>query len=181
MTNDNVFQSNEIKSGLANVGSGRKKETPANSNNDVVTKSDFLEAIKLIVANNTSITKEAIESNSKSIKELTSANVVSIKIDGKMQNKVRRQQEFISSIRNDFERGTNIVTLSIPRLYAEYQPSFTVCINGCSIKLPADGKPRRVHKSYAAIVLKRLEHLDRKIEAMNESLKDNNYGVVQMV
>lgn len=179
MTNDNVVQSEELKSGLAQVGVSRKKEAPAQ--NEPVTKSEFLEAFKMLMNANATTTKEIIEANTNSIREITSANVATIKIDEKMQTKIKRQQDFISTIRNDFSKGENIVTLVIPKLYAEYQPSFTVCINGCSIKLPADGKPRQVHKAYAAIVMKRLAHLDQKIEAMNESLRDQNYGIVQMV
>lgn len=104
--------------------------------------------------------------------EITNASVAAIEINRKVQEKARNQINFQRKIIDDLNNKRNCKMYSIPLIYKEYQPSFTVSINGCTIKVPADGQPRLLHNRYIDIIEQRLRHLDQKINAMNNSGRD---------
>ena len=99
--------------------------------------------------------------------EQANANVISVAINKKVMDKSLKQIEFQNKIIADLNQKKNCKMYAIPKIYAEYQPSFTVSINGCTIKVPADGVPRLVHNRYIDIIEQRLRHLDDKISNMN--------------
>ena len=101
--------------------------------------------------------------------EQANANVISVAINKKVMDKSMKQIEFQKKIIADLNRKENCRMYAVPKIYAEYQPSFTVSINGCTIKVPADGQPRLIHNRYIDIIEQRLRHLDNKISNMNSS------------
>lgn len=89
-----------------------------------------------------------------------------IQINKKVQDKATRQLEFQRRITADLQNKKNCRMYAIPKIYKEYQPSFTVSINGCTIHVPSDGVPRLIHNRYIDIIEQRLRHIDEKISAM---------------
>lgn len=110
-----------------------------------------------------------------------SATVAGIKLNDAVNKRAERMRNFAAHIRNEVARGINTEVIVIPKIYFEYQPSFTVAINGCTIKIPADGKPYTIHSSFAAIIKNRMKRLDDKIAEMNEAKRNNSYGVAQII
>lgn len=98
--------------------------------------------------------------------EMRNSSVVSVAINKKVMDKSLKQIEFQKKIIADLNQKKNCKMYAIPKIYAEYQPSFTVSINGCTIKVPADGKARLIHNRYIDIIEQRLRHLDYKISNM---------------
>lgn len=115
------------------------------------------------------LTKAIIESNKANqthqVNEEGASNVA-LQINRKINEKSANQRNYAARIASDMQKGINCETIVVPRIYAEYQPSFVVSINGCTIKVPADGKPRVVHKDYAVILRRRINALDKKINFM---------------
>lgn len=100
--------------------------------------------------------------------EAAHANVVSVAINKKVMEKSVKQIEFQKKIIADLNSRKNCKMYAIPRIYFEYQPSFVVSINGCTVKVPADGQPRLLHNLYIDIIERRLRRLDDKIANMNK-------------
>ena len=100
--------------------------------------------------------------------ETAHANVVSVAINKKVMEKSVKQIEFQKKIIADLNSRKNCKMYAIPRIYFEYQPSFVVSINGCTVKVPADGQPRLLHNLYIDIIERRLRRLDDKIANMNK-------------
>lgn len=94
------------------------------------------------------------------------ATSAALQINKKVQDKAAKQLAFQKRIVADLQANKNCRLYAIPKIYKEYQPSFTVSINGCTIKVPADGVPRKIHNRYIDIIEQRLRHLDEKIESM---------------
>lgn len=101
--------------------------------------------------------------------ERANANVISVSINKKVMDKSLKQIDFQKKIIADLNAGVNCKMYAIPKIYAEYQPSFVVSINGCTIKVPADGQPRLIHQRYIDIIEQRLRRLDDKISNMNKA------------
>lgn len=100
--------------------------------------------------------------------EAANANVVSVAINKKVMDKSLKQIEFQKKIISDLNQRKNCRMYAVPKIYKEYQPSFVVSINGCTIKVPADGQARLIHNRYIDIIEQRLRRLDDKIENMNK-------------
>lgn len=100
--------------------------------------------------------------------EAAHANVVSVAINKKVFEKSAKQLEFQKKIIADLNSRKNCKMYAIPKIYFEYQPSFVVSINGCTVKVPADGQPRLLHNLYIDIIERRLRRLDDKIANMNK-------------
>jgi hypothetical protein len=101
------------------------------------------------------------------------APAIALEIE-KKANKIREDQaKFAEKIIKDKE---NLVFLSIPTIYKQFQPSFTVSINGCTIKVPCDGKTYKIHKVYANEIYRRLRHIDEKVQSMraNNNIQEIN-------
>lgn len=92
-----------------------------------------------------------------------------LELNKKIQDKAAKQIAFQKNISADLNANRNCRMYAIPKIYKEYQPSFVVSINGCTIKVPADVVPRKIHNRYIDIIEQRLRYLDEKIEAMNTS------------
>ena len=97
---------------------------------------------------------------------------IAIEINKKVQQRASRQASFAARITKDLKEGKNCRMYSIPTIYKMYMPSLTVTVNGCSIKVPADGKSRLIHNAYIAQIEKYLRHLDQKIDAMENNKPD---------
>lgn len=112
------------------------------------------------------LTKSNTNSNNTNI---DGASNVALEINKKINEKSTNQRNYAARIASEMSRNINTETIVIPRVYAEYQPSFVVSINGCTIKIPADGKPRLVHSDYAVILRRRMRKLDEKIAHMRSN------------
>lgn len=97
---------------------------------------------------------------------------IAIEINKKVQQKASRQASFAARVTNDLRNGKNCRMYAIPTIYKMYMPSLTVTVNGCSIKVPADGKARLIHNLYITQIEKYLRHLDAKIDAMENHRPD---------
>ena len=97
---------------------------------------------------------------------------IAIEINKKVQQRASRQASFAARVTKDLKEGKNCRMYSIPTIYKMYMPSLTVTVNGCSIKVPADGKARLIHNAYIAQIEKYLRHLDQKIDAMENNKPD---------
>lgn len=104
--------------------------------------------------------------------QVSNSTSVAFEINKKVQQKASRQASFAARITKDLKEGKNCKMYSVPSIYKMYMPSLTVTINGCSIKVPADGKARLIHNAYIAQIEKYLRHLDQKIEAMENKRPD---------
>lgn len=104
--------------------------------------------------------------------QVSNSTSVAFEINKKVQQKASRQASFAARVTKDLKEGKNCKMYSVPSIYKMYMPSLTVTINGCSIKVPADGKARLIHNAYIAQIEKYLRHLDQKIEAMENKRPD---------
>lgn len=97
---------------------------------------------------------------------------IAIEINKKVQQRASRQASFAARITKDLKEGKNCRMYSIPTIYKMYMPSLTITVNGCSIKVPSDGKPRLIHNIYIGQIERYLRHLDAKIDAMENNRPD---------
>jgi cell division septum initiation protein DivIVA len=111
---------------------------------------------------------EAIASKLGNIKQAdtTSAASIAAEIDRRAKAVADKQAAWANKIKNDTE---NYVDVMIPTIYKQFVPSMVVSINGCTVKIPADGKVRKVHKVYASEIENRLRQYDKKIQGMREN------------
>ena len=122
--------------------------------NDVNTN-DIIQALGQLIKNN--------NVNERSVNEVT------LELNKRINAKASNQTRYAAKIIDEMKRGINCSMISVPRIYAEYQPSFVISINGCTIKVPADGKPRLLHNDYAIILNRRMRALDNKIAFMRNN------------
>ena len=104
--------------------------------------------------------------------QVSNSTSVAFEINKKVQQKASRQASFAARVTKDLKEGKNCRMYSIPTIYKMYMPSLTVTVNGCSIKVPADGKSRLIHDIYISQIEKYLRHLDKKIDAMENNKPD---------
>lgn len=104
--------------------------------------------------------------------QVSNSTSVAFEINKKVQQKASRQASFAARITRDLKEGKNCRMYSIPTIYKMYMPSLTITVNGCSIKVPADGKARLIHDIYISQIEKYLRHLDKKIDAMENNRPD---------
>ena len=142
------------------------KQKQPEVNNQQSYADSLAEAIGSAIAKNMNI------ANAQKNRDVTNASVAAIEINKKVQEKAKNQINFQRRIVDDLNNRRNCKMYSIPLIYKEYQPSFTVSINGCTIKVPADGQPRLIHNRYIDIIEQRLRYLDQKINSMNNSGRD---------
>lgn len=95
------------------------------------------------------------------------ASEATLKINAKVKEKQIRQQSYANRIAQEMKANKNCCTIVIPEIYKKYQPSFTVSINGCTVNIPANGKPYKVHNDFAVILHKRMARLSANVERMN--------------
>lgn len=95
------------------------------------------------------------------------ANEVALKINKKVRDKSIAQENYAQRIAKEISKNENCVTLVVPEIYRRYQPSFTATVNGCTVTIPADGKPRKVHRDFALIIMKRMNKLSKNIANMS--------------
>lgn len=91
------------------------------------------------------------------------ANEASFRINDKIRQKQIAQQNYANRIRYEMDHNINCMTITIPEMYKKWQPSFTVSINGCTVNIPADGKPYLVHNDFAVLIMKRMRRLSYKV------------------
>lgn len=101
------------------------------------------------------------------------ASNVALEINRKINEKSQKQKDYAHKIANEMNNNKNIVAVSVPSIYKQYQPSFVISINGCTIKIPSDGVTRYIHKDFAIVLNRRLRALDRKIEFMRSNPDGN--------
>ena len=59
----------------------------------------------------------------------------------------------------------------------KYQPNFTASINGCTVTIPANGQPYKVHNDFAVIILRRMRRLSENIDRMNRGESGQIYEI----
>lgn len=114
--------------------------------------------------------RESNNSNQKQMtqEDINNASLVEVKLKQKMELKAKRQTDYANRIIDEMNQNINTSVVTVPKVYAEYQPSFTIAINGCTVNVKADGKPVRLHNDFAVILMKRMKALDDKIERMKQ-------------
>lgn len=98
-----------------------------------------------------------------------SVNEVTLELNKRINQKASNQTKYAARIIDEMRRGVNCSTISVPRIYHEYQPSFVISINGCTVKIPADGQPRLLHNDYVVILNRRMRAIDNKIAFMRNN------------
>jgi hypothetical protein len=96
-----------------------------------------------------------------------SANDAALKINKKIREKQLEQESYAQKITREMASNINCEIITVPEIYKRYQPTFTACVNGCSVTIPADGKPRKVHRDFALIIHKRMAKLSKNIANMS--------------
>lgn len=114
--------------------------------------------------------RESNNSNQKQMtqEDINNASLVEIQMKQRIEEKAKRQMEYANRISYEMSQNINTSVVTVPKIYAEYQPSFTIAINGCTVNIKSNGKPRKLHNDFAVILLKRMKALDDKIAKMNE-------------
>lgn len=97
------------------------------------------------------------------------ASSVLIQINKQVQERASRQASYANRIRQEMEKRTNCQMYAIPKIYREYIPKLVVTINGCTISVPCDGRPRLIHNDYVNMIEIRLRKLDEDIDAMGSN------------
>jgi ABC-type Zn2+ transport system substrate-binding protein/surface adhesin len=95
------------------------------------------------------------------------ASEATLKINAKVREKQQRQQSYANKIAKEMKENKNCCTIVVPEIYRKYQPSFTVSINGCTVNIPANGKPYKVHNDFAVLLHNRMARLSAKIDRMH--------------
>ena len=98
-----------------------------------------------------------------------SVNEVTLELNKRINQKASNQTRYAARIIDEMRRGVNCSMVSVPRIYHEYQPSFVISINGCTVKIPADGQPRLLHNDYVVILNRRMRAIDNKIAFMRNN------------
>jgi len=122
--------------------------------NDVNTN-DIIQALGQLIKNN--------NVNERSVNEVT------LELNKRINQKASNQTKYAARIIDEMRRGVNCSMVSVPRIYHEYQPSFVISINGCTVKVPADGQPRLLHNDYVVILNRRMRAIDNKIAFMRSN------------
>ena len=82
---------------------------------------------------------EALSQANKNVVSDKESNVVAIEIQRQVNERAARQQNYANRISDEMNKGINCTKFAIPKIYHQYQPSFVITINGCTVKIPADG------------------------------------------
>lgn len=69
---------------------------------------------------------------------------------------------------------------SIPKIYEQYIGSVTACINGQTIKIPADGVKRLIPSRYIAVIMPYVENIDKKVATMHATAADQYGGIAEL-
>lgn len=94
------------------------------------------------------------------------ANEATLRINEKVHQQQIRQQNYAARIKHEMDNNINCRMITIPEMFKRWQPSFTVCINGCTVNIPANGKPYKVHNDFAEIIERRMARLSAKVASM---------------
>jgi ABC-type Zn2+ transport system substrate-binding protein/surface adhesin len=105
------------------------------------------------------------------------ASEATLKINAKVREKQQRQQSYANKIKTEMETNKNCTTIVIDKLYHKYQPNFTASINGCTVTIPANGQPYKVHNDFAVIILRRMRRLSENIDRMNRGESGQIYEI----
>lgn len=89
------------------------------------------------------------------------ANIV--KAERALKEKQRQFNNFVNGLISG--RG-NYRTITIPKVYRKWTGDITAGLNGVVIKVKADGRPYRVHKSFVPIIINKLRYVDDKVSTM---------------
>lgn len=95
------------------------------------------------------------------------ANEASLRINDKVHQLQIKQQNYAARIKSEMDQNINCTTIVIPEMFKKWQPSFTASINGCTVNIPANGRPYKVHNDFAVIINRRMERLSKKIADMS--------------
>lgn len=95
------------------------------------------------------------------------ANEASLRINEKVHQLQVKQQSYAARIKSEMDQNINCTTIVIPEMFKKWQPSFTASINGCTINIPANGRPYKVHNDFAVIINRRMKHLSEKVANMS--------------
>ena len=95
------------------------------------------------------------------------ANEASLRINEKVHELQIKQQNYAARIKYEMDHNINCKTIVIPEMFRKWQPSFTASINGCTINIPANGKPYKVHNDFATIIERRMTRLSNKVANMS--------------
>jgi hypothetical protein len=104
-------------------------------------------------------------------------NAAVLKINQKVHQKQVQQQSYANKIKTEMEANKNCTTIVIDKLYHKYQPNFTASINGCTVTIPANGQPYKVHNDFAVIILRRMRRLSENIDRMNRGESGQIYEI----
>lgn len=104
-------------------------------------------------------------------------NAAVLKINQKVHQKQVQQQSYANKIKTEMEANKNCTTIVIDKLYHKYQPNFTASINGCTVTIPANGQPYKVHNDFAVIILRRMRRLSENIDRMNQGETGQIYEI----
>ena len=107
----------------------------------------------------------------------SNANLAVLEINKKVQQRGITQQNYASKIKADMEANKNCTTITIGKVYKQYQPSFTATVNGCSVTIPANGQSYKIHNDFAVIILRRIRRLDDNIARMNAPESETIYEI----
>lgn len=111
---------------------------------------------------------EGIAKQFNNVREVNTGNaaVVSLEIERKAKAVHTSQRKFAERLANDKD---NYVDVVVPSIYRSYQPSFTLSKNGVTVKIPANGRPYKVHRLFADMLNVRLKRLDEKIQRSRDA------------
>lgn len=93
--------------------------------------------------------------------DTTSAAIVAMQIEQKSKKVRDDQARYAQKLRSEEHL---FVEVSVPTIYKQYRPSFTLSRNGVTVKIPADGRTYKIHPTFATMLTQRLKRLDEKIE-----------------
>ena len=106
-----------------------------------------------------------------------SQNSVVLQINQKVHDKGVKQQAYANKIRTEMEKNKNCTIITIDKVYHKYQPNFTATVNGCTVTIPANGQPYKVHNDFAVIILRRMRRLSDNIDRMNRGEQGQVYEI----
>lgn len=116
------------------------------------------------------VAKAIDKSNKKTVSVSTeheNASTIRVKMDIDLNKRRDHQKDYAAKIRNDLQNHVNCRMFAIPTIYKQYQPSFVVTINGCTIHVKTDGKMKLLHNDYIRLIERRMRALDYKVEHAN--------------
>lgn len=104
-------------------------------------------------------------------------NAAVLSINKKVHERGMRQQAYANKIKTEMDKDKNCTIITIDKVYHKYQPNFTATVNGCSVTIPANGQPYKVHNDFAVIILRRMRRLSDNIDRMNRGESGQIYEI----